>query len=683
MAMSALEATLAEGKGVGAGSDPTYHMAGSRRGRNDSLKGLKQSRSVAKTSVEELDLALAHIGDDLIGSVASVDEEGGDMMATTRRLKKTGREKATIGEKLPPNEGLLLAAIEGDVASVARHIARGAFPEISDKDGNSALHFAARFGFAPVVAALLQLGIDSSPLNNFYLSPLHFAAMEGHFEVVKLLLSYRADPNLRSRVGWGALHLALRHQLNDVAKLLLFQGADPDLPGEDDVTPLHVATATGNTEMGIFLVVRAKAEINVKTGAKGITPLMFAAMKGNVTLTRMLMQAGAEGNTWDSSGRTALHYAAARSQRQCGLFLVRVDVLTPKEEDEKRAIFEKWALLTPSAEKRRLFRTRRVCRVDIRADDGQTPVHLVALLGNVDFVRLLLDCCPCVDIRAERNHRTIGVRMKKGRLLAEELSPFVSLQCSGWTPLHSACYRGQTAVVELLLVRNASPNLQDDNGNTPLLFAVSFLCDLIEHGVHEARRRRSSIGAMDIMEKQRARERRSGLGEGVLAVNQAHTLEESFGFQKKDRLAIAAPHDEHHTDVDLKKETSSTSVLLKCLLENGADPNLGNNMGLVPLHLACQKGKTAIAKVLIEGGADILAVDGKGWNGLHHAASRGSVSLVKLLLQHCQPSSVFKKTDQGLTPAQIAKANARLDLYEEFAVVEELQLVKAEKLLNQ
>lgn len=40
-------------------------------------------------------------------------------------------------------------------------------------------------------------------------------------------------------------------------------------------------------------------------------------------------------------------------------------------------------------------------------------------------------------------------------------------------PLHFAVYRGHVEVIKKLLMNGADPNTQDENGNSPLNFAVN------------------------------------------------------------------------------------------------------------------------------------------------------------------------------------------------------------------
>ena len=49
------------------------------------------------------------------------------------------------------------------------------------------------------------------------------------------------------------------------------------------------------------------------------------------------------------------------------------------------------------------------------------------------------------------------------------------------------------------------------------------------------------------------------------------------------------------------------------LIEHGADPNVVNNYGSTPLHLAARNGHKEVTKLLIERGTDMDKADNDGY----------------------------------------------------------------------
>ncbi len=80
-----------------------------------------------------------------------------------------------------------------------------------------------------------------------------------------------------------------------------------------------------------------------------------------------------------------------------------------------------------------------------KSSTGQTPLHAAAGTGKVDILKLLLDNGARMDTRIKRN---------------------------GFTVLHTAVAKGSVYATELLLERGADMTAKDNEGYTPLFFAV-------------------------------------------------------------------------------------------------------------------------------------------------------------------------------------------------------------------
>ena len=128
------------------------------------------------------------------------------------------------------------------------------------------------------------------------------------------------------------------------------------------------------------------------------------------------------------------------------------------------------------------------------------------------------------------------------------------------------------------------------------------------------------------------------------------------------------------------------------ILEGGANPNVQNEGGETPLHVACEVGgRTAVielllgldadpnartipytghytalhvavkkqryreAQLLLDGGADANLADSKGRLPLHYAAEKGDLEMCRLLV--LGGNSVYKVTDGlGATPSALARS---------------------------
>jgi ankyrin repeat protein len=84
-------------------------------------------------------------------------------------------------------------------------------------------------------------------------------------------------------------------------------------------------------------------------------------------------------------------------------------------------------------------------RVNIRNEDGLTPLHLAARYNQYDVATALLEKGAIVNARS----------------------------IHGYTPLHMAAnYIANPQVAEILIAKGANVNARDEDGNSPLHFAI-------------------------------------------------------------------------------------------------------------------------------------------------------------------------------------------------------------------
>jgi ankyrin repeat protein len=222
--------------------------------------------------------------------------------------------------------------------------------DAEDSEGRTALHHACAAGQTESVRFLVKAGADKDwedihGQSSFFAvswRPLHYASAMGQAGVVRLLLERGVQPDLRSnrdRPRAQPLHVACAHGHVEVVRLLLDAGADKDKTNENDRTPFVRAVEYGQESVVRFLLDRDQdvdgrtadgrlaysslytthvlsmaelllergADVNVETHFG--TPLHGAAWIGNVALTRLYLDRGADPNAVDFLGHTPLQSA--------------------------------------------------------------------------------------------------------------------------------------------------------------------------------------------------------------------------------------------------------------------------------------------------------------------------------------------------------------------------------------
>jgi ankyrin repeat protein/beta-lactamase regulating signal transducer with metallopeptidase domain len=227
-------------------------------------------------------------------------------------------------------------------------IANGAKVDAKAQGAGTPLRGAVRMGAKDIVSLLIDHGADVNAeveIGTQRLRPLDYAVYDGHKDVARLLIDKGADTsrpdvllfracthvdkdlaelvirkgaNVNSQ-AWGyapaleavwsgytkATKPADVPRLLGVLEVLLDHGADPDAKDRYDWSLLHYAC--GNVDLTKLLLDRG-ANPNVAT-PRGLTPLHFVADGGDKAVTQLLLGRGADVHAKDVDGHTPLSCA--------------------------------------------------------------------------------------------------------------------------------------------------------------------------------------------------------------------------------------------------------------------------------------------------------------------------------------------------------------------------------------
>ncbi len=140
------------------------------------------------------------------------------------------------------------AAALGDTTSLRVALKGNAdYVNGTSADGFTMLGYAAYFGNAEAVEALLESGADPNQTsdNALGVAPLHSALSADHRAVAKLLIAHGANVNLAGSEGWTPLHYAAHNGDMDSVKMLLEKGAKREAMAGGK-TPAQMAVDAGH-----------------------------------------------------------------------------------------------------------------------------------------------------------------------------------------------------------------------------------------------------------------------------------------------------------------------------------------------------------------------------------------------------------------------------------------------------
>ena len=533
------------------------------------------------------------------------------------------------------------APANGTVAEIVQFLLdQGANYSVADAGGNFAIHTAARNGHVEAFLVLLNNGADPNALNAELKSPLDLAFNDG----IRTLLQ-NALANAQDEDGRTALHRAVSDNPPRVASAIA--RANVNIRDNDGNTPLMLGIISGEmSEETAKSLLDAGASF-AYADKTGNLPLHAAAERGMAGATRALVAAGARGDQERLDGWLPLQLAASHGRTEDD----GREISAPEDADY--------------AETARALLRSAGADVSAAAPDGSTPIHLAVASDDVEVARLLLDngadiesadeagATPLSAALSSKQYDMADMLLKAGAVfsngesiaqdaarggdarmlrvaLENGVAPdprFYTTDASGevadvlrefgvfeilyaetengptGTHMHHAARSGDLARVGALINHGAAAILEDDDGKTPLDYAVS--------GGHEA----VAIALVN-----------AGADSGGLS---DQTLLEGLGLFGEGNFIT--------------------------LLDGGAVVDLSalNGDGESALHIAARRGFERLTRRLAEDAesGDFAAENANGQTPLAVARAEGSAALIRLLEEY------------SLDPNEVLNANGDTRLH--------------------
>uniref|UniRef100_A0A8C3TDJ5 Ankyrin repeat and sterile alpha motif domain containing 6 n=1 Tax=Chelydra serpentina TaxID=8475 RepID=A0A8C3TDJ5_CHESE len=307
---------------------------------------------------------------------------------------------------------LMQAARFGHLTVAHILLEHGADLNAQNKLGASVLTMASRGGHVSVVKLLLESGAFVDNYDHFNTSlvdnskeelpdttPLIAAAQHGYEAVVHLLLDWGADCNYTVKtVGWSPLMLAAASGKVSLAQQLMDKGANPNHLNVLHKTPFEISIGFKHKDMKDYL--ESLTTVRPLTDNDKRQPDVFHALKmGNFQLVKEIADEDPnQVNIINGDGASPLMIAAVTGQ------LALVQLLVERNADiDKQDNVHGWTALmqaTYHGNKEVVkYLLNRGADVNLRAKNGYTAFDLIMLLNDPDteLVRQLASACMQVD----------------------------------------------------------------------------------------------------------------------------------------------------------------------------------------------------------------------------------------------------------------------------------------------
>lgn len=155
------------------------------------------------------------------------------------------RDGSAVAAALSSSSGRIVNTKDGSTGDTALHVvarerdlqwlrymlAKGARPDLANKNGETALIFATQLGWVEGATALLAAGAKADTANSRGETPLILAVLKRNVPMIRLLLANGADPKRTDRIaGYSAMDYAKRDDRGGVIVRLLETTAEPAKP---------------------------------------------------------------------------------------------------------------------------------------------------------------------------------------------------------------------------------------------------------------------------------------------------------------------------------------------------------------------------------------------------------------------------------------------------------------------
>ena len=493
---------------------------------------------------------------------------------------------------------LMMATLLGKEKSFQTLLESGAAIEAKDESEQTCLHHASRLGFERISEVLIEWGASVNPVDKGRRVPLHRATDLACINVMRLLLDNGADVNAQDAIGGTPLHWAVFSILSEErdatdaedgvgeAKAENESASKTEEKMADTITPQDE-----NGEEGQHAHDQPADEIENTTNddakkerhAKRIEALEF------------LLQKGANPSSPNESKATPLHLAAWKNLEMT-IILLRAGADPGARDGENLSPITTAAATKP-------FEFVKAFLENIKNYDGERmrdllvgPLFQAIQREDKSVFHLLRSHGADVDAKDPENGETIlvsAVRLEKhyepiSFLLSQGASPLARTS-TGVPILLPATACTDPPTMRLLLSHGADIHARGPNGETALHWAM----DDGPHALENLQFLLAEGGTADI------------------------NVRDDHG---QTPLILAADH--------------GHASLIECLLDRGADVEMGLSDQQTPLLLAVKQGHVEALNALLKGGADVHKKGHDGMDAMELAVKSGQNDAAKVLFKN-------------------------------------------------
>ncbi len=256
---------------------------------------------------------------------------------------------------------------------------------------------------------------------------VHIAAEKNNITFLEFLISRGAKTNLKNLRGKTPLHVAIDNGSYECAQILSQIDSNLfDIDEETEETALEKGIFWDEEYYNLF--------ITEKTGSlkdfNGRTLVHYFALTQDEKGLELCKERGVYLSPKDNQGLTPLDLAFSNAQNSRSAEIAAILIMYGAEH-----VTTEFSYFQDAVSNRNL---------NMRFEDGQTPLHIASILGHTGIANYLLENNAQTDVQ----------------------------DSIGTTPLHEAVRYGNIEIVKMILSAGANVNAKDNLGKTPILLAI-------------------------------------------------------------------------------------------------------------------------------------------------------------------------------------------------------------------
>jgi len=243
-------------------------------------------------------------------------------------------------------------------------------------------------------------------------TPLHFATLKGDMSAVRDLINKGMKVDATNAQGWTPLYTAAWVGNLELIRFFVKQGADVNVKNQEGWTPVFAAVAQGHKHVVKALAVDYKCDVNVQSN-QGTTPLYHAAEGGRYSITKVLLDVGADTELSKKGSWKPIHGAVYNYHAKVTSLLIehgaKLDVHNSELKDYTPLHI---AISTKKPNLNVIEMLAAKADINAKNANGATPLHLAVMWGHEDVTNTLIKAGANLKIKNNKGRTALDVAVR-------------------------------------------------------------------------------------------------------------------------------------------------------------------------------------------------------------------------------------------------------------------------------